>query len=71
MRHRLWLVPPNTGHVQRMRIKRQAFELNVNQIECHAHSWIIRAAMRQSCTFIVLLSLFEVQGSVRFAIGNA
>jgi hypothetical protein len=65
------LLPPNTARVQRMRIKRQTFELNANQIESFAHIWITTSDMKASCTYIVLSLLFEVHRMVRHQISNA
>jgi hypothetical protein len=65
------LLPPNTARVQRMLIKRQTFELSVNQIESFAHIWITTSDMKASCTYIVLSLLFEVHRMVRHQISNA
>jgi hypothetical protein len=71
MRHRTGFRRQIRPHTRRMRIKRQAFELNVNQIEYFAHIWITWAVMKPQCTYIVLLSLFTVQSIVYRSSGNA
>jgi hypothetical protein len=46
MRHRTGFRRQIRPRTQRLRIKRQAFELNVNQIEYFARIWIIGAVMK-------------------------
>ncbi|MEZ0605330.1 hypothetical protein ACAX43_24665 [Paraburkholderia sp. IW21] len=45
--------PPDTLMRATNAHKRQAFELNVNQIEYFARNWIISPDMEPPCTFIV------------------